>query len=431
MLTEIKKNDRYGQEKIDALLAREGIRRDKNLDYSCGIFDDDYNLIATGSCYKNTIRCTGVSEDHQGEGLLNQVMTHLMTIQAERGNAHVFVYTKPESALFFSDIGFYEIVRTERVVFMENRKDGLRDWIRGLEDGALPDFEDSHQRTDKADRVNEDVLEDEIEGAETTDEVNGDSGAVGAIVMNAAPFTKGHRYLIEKAARDVAYAASRDGGATEYERRGSVAGNGTGLLHLFIVREEAGPVPFDVRQRLVMDGTRDIPNIIYHDTGNYLISSATFPAYFLRDEDDAVKAQAEVDVKVFSLIAEKLGITRRYVGDEPYSRTTQIYNSVMEKLLPAAGVECRVIPRLSIGSEKEGAECLSERNASRIEILGEGGKEGVERPVSASIVRQAIHDGDMAAVEEMLPEVTIEFLRSPEGEDVIRAIREEDDVWHY
>ena len=61
MITEIKQNDRYAQQQSDALLAQEGIRRDRNLDYTCGIFDDSYDLLATGSCFKNTIRCTAVA----------------------------------------------------------------------------------------------------------------------------------------------------------------------------------------------------------------------------------------------------------------------------------------------------------------------------------------------------------------------------------
>ena len=135
MITEIKENDKYAQQKMDALLEQEGILRDDNLDYSCGIFDDEYELLATGSCYKNTIRCTAVADEHRGEGLLNRILTHLMIIQAERGNSHTFVYTKPESSGFFSDLGFYEIVRTGSVVFMENRKNGLLEWVRGLDKG--------------------------------------------------------------------------------------------------------------------------------------------------------------------------------------------------------------------------------------------------------------------------------------------------------
>ena len=53
-LGEIYPYDRRSQDQMDALLLAEGIRRDKNLDYSCGVFDEDGTLIATGSRFKNT-----------------------------------------------------------------------------------------------------------------------------------------------------------------------------------------------------------------------------------------------------------------------------------------------------------------------------------------------------------------------------------------
>ena len=343
MIIEIRTNDKYANQQMDALLSKEGIRRDKNLDYSCGIFDEDYKLLATGSCFKNTIRCTAVSEDHQGEGLLNQIMSHLMTIQAERGNGHVFLYTKPGSALFYSDMGFYEIARTDKVVFMENRRRGFADWIEGLKESVR-----DNERIGKG------------------------QAAVSAIVMNANPFTKGHRYLVERASR---------------ENR---------LVHLFIVSEEAGPIPFSVRRELVHRGTADLENVICHDSGDYIISSATFPGYFLEDEEAAVKAQAELDIKVFSLIAKELGVGVRYAGDEPYSVTTRIYNEVMQSLLPEAGVKCVIVPRLKAG----------------------------ERAISASLVRKAIHDGDLEKVMDMLPVSTLDFFRSDRSRPVIRAIME-------
>ena len=337
MITEIKENDKYAQQKMDALLEQEGILRDDNLDYSCGIFDDEYELLATGSCYKNTIRCTAVADAHRGEGLLNRILTHLMIIQAERGNSHTFVYTKPESAGFFSDLGFYEIVRTDRVVFMENRKNGLLEWVRGLDKG-----------------ISEDPVpaEDEME-----------LQPVSAIVMNANPFTKGHRYLVEKAAEE------------------------SSIVHLFVLSEDADSLPFGVRSRLVREGTRDLANVVCHDSGDYIISSATFPGYFLKSEGETVRAQAEMDIKVFQLIAKELGITVRYAGDEPYSVTTGIYNDVMEKLLPEAGIEFRVLPRLRINGE----------------------------PVSASMVRQAINEGDLERASELLPPSSIAYFKAEQN----------------
>lgn len=76
-ISKIYTSDTHAQKEVDALLAAEGIRRDRNLDYTCGVYDDAYeHLIATGSCFKNTLRCFAVSDKHQGEGLLLEQRTH-------------------------------------------------------------------------------------------------------------------------------------------------------------------------------------------------------------------------------------------------------------------------------------------------------------------------------------------------------------------
>ena len=93
MISEVHKNDRYAFAQIDKLLEQEGIKRDANLDYSCVAYDDDYNVVATGSCFGNTLRCFAVSHSHQGEGILNAVISHLIDVQYRRGNLHLFLYT--------------------------------------------------------------------------------------------------------------------------------------------------------------------------------------------------------------------------------------------------------------------------------------------------------------------------------------------------
>ena len=243
-LTTILLNDTSAQKQMDVLLEQEGIRRDGNLDYTCGLFDEDWKLAATGSCFGNTIRCLAVSNDRQGEGLLNQIVTHLMEVQAERGNTRLFLYTKPKSAKFFGNLGFYEIARVEgNLVFMENRRRGFGDFCSALE---------------KARR----------------------GGRSAAIVMNANPFTLGHLHLVERAAAE----------------------NDT--VHLFVLSEEAGPIPFAVRKRLVEAGTAHLPNVVRHDSGPYIISSATFPSYFLKDEDTVIRTHAALDLEIFGKIAQ-------------------------------------------------------------------------------------------------------------------------------
>ena len=342
-LTAISPGDRRSMDKVDRLLEREGIRRDRNLDYTCGIFDEDGQLAATGSCFGNTIRCLAVSGDRQGEGLLNQVVGHLMEVQSGRGCTHIFLYTKCQSARFFGDLGFYEIARVDgQLVFMENRRTGFSGYCERL--------------------------------AQTRTE-----GVSAAVVMNANPFTRGHLYLAERAAAE----------------------NDT--VHLFVLSEEAGPIPFAVRRRLVREGVAHLPNVICHDSGPYIISGATFPSYFLRDEEAVSETHARLDVAVFGRIAEALHVTRRYVGEEPSSGVTALYNRVMAECLPALGVEYREIPRLT----------------------GDG------RVISASTVRQAIHDGELDTVLDMLPPATAAYFASPEAAPVIAAIRAEEDVIHH
>ena len=175
------------------------------------------------------------------------------------------------------------------------------------------------------------------------------------------------------------------------------------VVHLFLLSQEAGPIPFAVRKRLVEAGIRDLTNVILQETGPYMISSATFPSYFLKDSDAAIWAQAGLDLAVFGRIAAALNIRRRYVGEENRSHVTALYNREMQQRLPAMGIDCRIIPRLETKGEI----------------------------ISASTVRKAIQAGNLEAVRSMLPECTYRYFASSEGAAVAEAIRREKDVIHY
>ncbi|MCR4676162.1 MAG: [citrate (pro-3S)-lyase] ligase [Sphaerochaetaceae bacterium] len=330
--------------KMDTLLKNEGIKRDGHLDYSCGLFDDDYNIVATGSCYNNTLRCLAVSSSHRGEGLMNEVVSHLMNRLFEQGYTHIFLYTKISNINIFKDLGFYEIARVEpTLVFMENRRNGFESFLSSLE------------------------------------KPEGSFSSVCGIVMNANPFTLGHRYLVEKASSE------------------------NDLVHLFVLSEEAGPIPFSVRKKLVEEGTKDLKNVIIHESGPYMISSATFPSYFLKDEDSAIMTHGVLDIAIFSSIAGYLGIKTRYAGSEKTSHVTSLYNQIMAEKLPEAGIKFVEVQRL----EKDGST------------------------VSASTVRQAIHDDRFDEVLNMLPESTARYFSSPESETVRNNIKNMKDPRHY
>ena len=129
--TQIYPSDKRAMQQVNALLEQEGIRLDRNLDYTCAIRDSEGRIIATGSLFQNTMRCFAVDHRYRGEGLLNRVISHLMEQELERGNLDLFLYTKPSSARFFRDLGFYEIARVpDRLVFMENQSDGFAHCLR-------------------------------------------------------------------------------------------------------------------------------------------------------------------------------------------------------------------------------------------------------------------------------------------------------------
>ena len=67
-LSKIHPDDRRGMAQVRALLEQEGISLDGNLDYTCGLFDENDNLAATGSSFGAPLRCFAVDRAHQGEG---------------------------------------------------------------------------------------------------------------------------------------------------------------------------------------------------------------------------------------------------------------------------------------------------------------------------------------------------------------------------
>ena len=352
IISQIYPSDILANKQINELLLAEGIRRDANLDYTCGMYDDEMNIIATGSCFGNTLRCMAVSNAHQGEGLMNQIVTHLISVQFERGNTHLFLYTKCNSAKFFGDLGFYEIARIDgQIVFMENRKTGFSAYLERLKK--------------------------ESEQSEVMKRFTSDNTQI--LVMNANPFTLGHQYLVEKAAAE------------------------SDILHLFIVSEDQSLVPFSVRKQLVLEGTAHLDNIIYHESGPYIISNATFPSYFQKDAGAVMESHANLDLTIFVRIAQTLGINCRYVGEEPNSQVTGIYNKIMARKLPENEISCTIVPR----EEANGAV------------------------ISASTVRTALKNDNIELLKTLVPETTLHYFQSKDADPVIVKIKAAEHVVHH
>ena len=135
---------------------------------------------------------------------------------------------------------------------------------------------------------------------------------------------------------------------------------------------------------MVKRGCADLKNVKVLETGPYLISSATFPTYFLKDKDNASEIQCILDIEIFSeYYAPYFSISKRFVGTEPLSPSTEKYNQALKKYLPQKNIELIEVPRL-------------ETNGT---------------PISASKVRKLIKENNFEALQEYLPKTTIEYIK--------------------
>lgn len=288
------------------------------------VWVENQEITATGSVAGKVLKYIAVCSRYSADGaLFNQVISQLMQAAAEQGHYHLFVFTKPQYQASFQYVGFRTLAATKDGVLLETGTPGIDDFIKSI----------PHPQADQQ---------------------------VAVIVMNANPFTLGHRYLVEQASRE------------------------NDLVYLFIVQAERSFFTFEERWQMVQAGVADLENVKVIASGDYLISAATFPAYFLKDDQDLGTYQASLDITLFKdQFVPALNISRRYVGTEPLSKTTNGYNAVMKRLLP---------PEVAV-----------------IEVERQLDASG--QPISATRVRQAIAQADVATLETLLPVSSYRYVK--------------------
>lgn len=188
-------------------------------------------------------------------------------------------------------------------------------------------------------------------------------GNVGSIVMNCNPFTLGHRYLIETAAKQV------------------------DKLIIFVVEEDKSVYLFKDRIELVKKGVSDLKNVIVLPSGNFIISLATFPEYFVKGQKQKDKIDPSKDVSLFAkYIAPTMGIKVRFAGEEPYDTVTKQYNDTMRDFFPTYGLKFVEIKRKAI--------------------------DGKDDFISASKVRKLLEENKWEELKKYVPQTTYEYLES-------------------
>lgn len=316
-------------DKLKDFLAENDLTYDENIQYSVMLKTMDGEIAGCGSRHENTLKCIALSKKFQGEGCLQIIMTQLIKNAFEQHITHLFLFTKPVYLPMFSDMSFYPIMQTEDMLLLENRKNGIADYLK------------------------EEAKNAPMAGKNT-----------GCIVMNANPFTNGHLYLAETAAK-----------ACDF-------------LHIFVLSTDSSEFPSDVRLKLVKEGCAHLPNVQVHGSSDYLISHATFPDYFLKDKAAASDKAALLDLMIFgNYFKPAFGISRRFVGEEPFSAVTRAYNEQMKKVLPSYQIQVTEIPRCQCG----------------------------DTVISATFVRKKFLEGDFDILKNFVPKTTYAFLTSEEG----------------
>ena len=308
---------------VEDFLGSNGLRLGE-VDLYLAVLSAEGAILAGGGLRRDILKCLAVSAEARSLGLSVPLISRLLSVASERGCTNVKVFTKPENRSVFESLGFKLLASAPKAILLENGR-GLADYCQYLR--AHP--------------------------------------ASGVIIMNANPFTLGHRYLVEQA-------ESRN-------------------LVVIPVKEDASRFPYTERLAMLRAGCDGLADVV--EGSDYQISAATFPTYFLKDLSDAAETQMRLDIDLFGRhIASALGARVRFVGSEPADPLTARYNALLKELLPKYGIQLVEIPRLT----------------------------DAEGPVTATRVRALLDSGRFKAASALTPESTWPYLLADLAERALR-----------
>ena len=317
---------------VEDFLGSNGLRLGE-VDLYLAVLSENGAILAGGGLQRDIIKCLAVSAEARSLGLSVPLISRLISEAAERDCANVKVFTKPENRSVFESLGFRLLAEAPKAILMENGR-GLEDYCNYLRGHRAP----------------------------------------GVVVMNANPFTLGHRYLVDQASPVV----------------------------VIPVKEDVSRFPYAERLAMIRTGAGEWADVV--EGSDYQISAATFPTYFLKDLSDAAETQMRLDIDLFGRhIAPALGAQVRFVGTEPADPLTARYNALMKELLPAYGVDVVEIPRLTVG---EPVEPPAFRQA--------------QGPVTATRVRTLLDQGRFKAASVLTPASTWPYIMADLAERALR-----------
>lgn len=314
---------------------------ESSVDYSLVIYNLNDEILGTGSAQGAILKYVAVAPKYRETTVFALLITHLLGHLIKKYE-RVYAFTKPINIPIFEGLGFKKIAVAEPLFsVLEYGLGGIQNYVKQLKE----------YRTGKS------------------------CTSVASVVVNCNPITNGHLYLMEKAASE------------------------NDWLYVIVVEENLSVFPFHIRWDLIKKATQQFKNITLVKGGDYTVSGKTFPSYFLKGTKitEIIEKQAELDIVIFrDYVVPALKITKRYVGEEVYCKTTAAYNKAMKKLLPPVGVEVIELER------------SKDTNCNFI---------------SASKIRQAIKENKLEKVKNCVPKSTWDFLQSEVSEEIRNKIK--------
>jgi len=334
--------------KARELLEAAGLELPEGVTFGLGYYEDG-SLAGAGFLAGNILCGICISPFQRGIGLASGIVSRLIQHASARGIHKLLLFTSREEMPKFQELGLKLVAQSPHAALLEFGQPDCSAWLEHM-CGVI-----QQQR-------------------QAMPSVSFQNAAAGAIVMNANPFTRGHLHLVRTALESCTY------------------------VYVFVVEEDASAFPFSVRLALVRQGLAPYPQAVVLPAGPYMVSQASFPAYFTGKATHS-SVHAELDSTIFAVrIAKALGIGARFIGQEPYCEVTARYNAALKEILPQHGVACVEIDRL--GSD---AGAIS---ASRVRELLAGPNTNIA----------------WSALQKLVPETTLSFLQSDAMQDIRKAL---------
>ncbi len=260
-------------DEVKELLKVNHLNYEPNVTKTIGLYDKQ-KLVATGTIDHNVIKMIAVDPNYTSKNLSSKILSYILFDMEAKQIDHYFLFTKPENKKIFSSFNFNQIIETNDVVLYENKEKNITETL-----------------------------------TQKKQDLPSKKGIRNCIVMNLNPMTLGHLHLIETAA------------------------NHKGDLIIFLVDTDASIIDYKTRLDILKKTIKHLKNVYIYPSTDYMISRATFPTYFLKDQN-SMEVYTKLDVSIFKKYFMPIfEIDFRYVGQEPLDPLTNQYNQSLIELL--------------------------------------------------------------------------------------------------